>query len=85
MVSWAFFVGGGHVEKIIDNLPKSVDTVIGDGGYDTKRSREAILKQEQKSSSLQEETADYLQFYSKEAMPYLKSKDCMEKGSSQKK
>jgi hypothetical protein len=28
--------------KIIDNLPKSVDTVIGDGGYDTKRCRQAI-------------------------------------------
>lgn len=28
--------------KIIDNLPKSVDTVIGDEGYDTKRCRQAI-------------------------------------------
>ena len=28
--------------KIIDNLPNSVDTVIGDGGYDTKRCRKAI-------------------------------------------
>ena len=28
--------------KIITNLPKSVDTVIGDEGYDTKRCRQAI-------------------------------------------
>jgi len=28
--------------KIIENLPSSVDTVIGDGGYDTKRCRKAI-------------------------------------------
>ena len=30
--------------KIIENLPKSVDTVIGDGGYDTKRCRQAIYQ-----------------------------------------
>ena len=28
--------------QIIENLPKSVDTVIGDGGYDTKRCRQTI-------------------------------------------
>ena len=28
--------------KIITNLPQSIDTVIGDGGYDTKRCRQTI-------------------------------------------
>ena len=28
--------------KIIENLPRSVNTVVGDGGYDTKQCRQAI-------------------------------------------
>lgn len=28
--------------KFIEKLPKSIGTVIGDGGYDTKRSRQAV-------------------------------------------
>ena len=30
--------------EIINDLPSSVDTVIGDGGYDTRKCREAIAK-----------------------------------------